>query len=177
MEVIGLSKEGAGRILLATSAGFLAGCLFVGDFTEKITRSPKRTMMAGQFLLVLFMSLFLGPMGLLPKPILALVFFVMGVSVSCGVAVYPLIRESFPVEITGTALTSVNFFILLGAAIVQQVMGIIISGFSKTAAGIYPVSAYKQAFILPLALLILSTALFLWTRDTRRSKRALFSGQ
>ena len=177
MEVIGLTKEGAGRILLATSAGFLAGCLFVGDFTEKITRSPKKTMMIGQFLLVLFMSLFLGPMELLPKPILAFVFFVMGVAVSCGVAVYPLIRESFPIEITGTALTSVNFFILLGAAIVQQVMGIIISGFTKTVAGVYPVSAYKQAFILPLALLIFSTALFLWTRDTRSLKKALFSGQ
>lgn len=167
MEVTGLSKEGAGRILLATSAGFLSGCLFVGDFTERITGSPKRTMIAGQFALLILMSLFLGPMEKIPKFMLTGVFFAIGIAVSTGVAVYPLIRESFPSKITGTALTSVNFFILLGAATMQQGMGFIISGFSKTAAGGYPADAYNRAFTLPISLLAISTLLFIWTRDTR----------
>lgn len=177
MEVIGLSKRGAGGILLATSLGFLIGCLFVGDITERVTRSPKRTLVAGQILLVLCMLLFLGPMQYLPRPVLSLVFFFMGLVVSSGVAVYPLVRESFPPGITGTALTLVNFFILLGAATMQQAMGIIIAGFPKTASGAYPAAAYHQAFIVPVALLVVSTLLFLWTRDPRRPGAALFTSQ
>jgi MFS family permease len=177
MGVIGLSKVGAGRMLLATSLGFLVGCLFIGEVTEKFTQSPKKTVFFGQAAFLLFMSLFLGPMEHIPLPCLPLVFFLMGLTVSSGVAVYPLIRESFQHRITGTALTAVNFFILLGAATVQQAMGILISRFPKTAQGIFPSVAYHQAFMLPLALIVISTLLFLWVRDPRRSAPAVFSGQ
>ncbi|GAM09184.1 putative transporter YybO [Geobacter sp. OR-1] len=177
METIGLSKVGAGRVLLATSLGFLVGCLFVGVITEKLTHSPKRTLFCGQATLVLFMSLFLGPMEHIPAPLLNPVFFLMGLAVSSGVAVYPLVRESFHHGITGTALTSVNFFILLGAATTQQLMGTIISRFPKTPMGAYPSVAYHQAFMLPISLLAISTVLFLCVRDTRRMPPAVFSGQ
>jgi hypothetical protein len=113
----------------------------------------------------------------IPKSLLAPVFFLLGLSVSSGVGVYPLVRESFSHGITGTALTSVNFFVLLGAAIMQQVMGKVISGFPKTPQGTYSSAAYNQAFMLPLALLVISTLLFLWTRDPRRLRASLFSGQ
>jgi len=168
MEVVGLSKSGAGQVLLTTSLGFLAGCLLVGHVTEKLTGSPKLTMIIGQIFLAIIMSLFIGPMAHIPSQFLQPVFFLLGLAVSLGVAVYPLVRESFPHRITGTALTSVNFFILFGAASVQQIMGKIISDFPKTAIGTSPTDAYSRAFILPLALLSISTVLFLWARDPRR---------
>lgn len=177
MEVINLSKPEAGSVLLATSLGFLVGCIFIGDLTERVLGSPKRTMALGQGLLLIFMSLFLGPMEQISRPLLGPVFFLMGLAVSSGVAVYPLIRESFPHRIIGTALTSVNFFVLLGAATVQQIMGTVISRFPASSRGSYPSVAYNQAFLLPFALLAVSSLLFLWTRDPRRSGTSLFSGQ
>ena len=91
----------------------------------------------------------------------------MGILVSSGVAVYPLIRASFPHAITGTALTLVNFFILLGAATIQQIMGGIIARFPRTISGSYPPESYHQAFTVPLVLLVLATASFLGVRNPR----------
>lgn len=167
MEVIGLSKQGAGRTLLATSLGFLVGCLFVGEVTRRLFRSPKWTLFWGQLVLLLCMSVFLGPLEQMPRSLTLPTFFVMGLAVSTGVAVYPLIRGSFPHAITGTSLTLVNFFILLGAATIQQIMGGVISRFPRTATGAYPAAAYHQAFMIPLVLLALATFMFLRVRGPR----------
>ena len=44
----------------------------------------------------------------LPEGLLAIWFFCIGLAVSAGVMIYPIIRNSFRVEIVGTALTSLN---------------------------------------------------------------------
>jgi sugar phosphate permease len=164
MEVLELSRAQAGNCLLATSAGFLVGCIFVGKVSDSLFRSRKKTLLAGQFVLLGFMSLFLGFAELLPRPLLFACFFLMGIAVSSGVAIYPLIRESFPHEIIGTALTAVNFFILLGAAVTQQVMGWYIERFPRSAFG-YPPAAYHGAFLMPIAGLALALILFLFMRE------------
>lgn len=164
MELLGLSRTQAGNCLLATSAGFLVGCLFVGKVADSLFRSRKKTLLAGQFMLLGLMSLFLGLAEVLPRPLLFLCFLLMGVAVSSGVAIYPLIRESFPHRIIGTALTAVNFFILLGAAVIQQVMGWYIGRFPKGPAG-YPPQAYHGAFLIPVCGLALALILFLFVRE------------
>ena len=40
-------------------------------------------------------------------------FFALGLAVSSGVMIYPIVRSMFSVRIVGTALTSLNFFVLL----------------------------------------------------------------
>jgi len=169
MEVLGLSRTQAGNCLLATSIGFLAGCIFVGKVSESVFRSRKNTLLAGQFVLLGFMSLFLGFAEILPRPLLFVSFFLMGIAVSSGVAIYPLIRESFPHEIIGTALTAVNFFILLGAAVTQQVMGWYIESFPRSAFG-YPPAAYHGAFLIPITGLALALILFLFMREPHLHK-------
>ncbi|KAF0220495.1 MAG: major facilitator family [Geobacteraceae bacterium] len=165
MEVVGVGREGAGNILLATSLGFLVGCLFVGRVADSWLRSRKKTLVAGQLALVLCMSLFLGPADHLSTPLLAGAMFLMGLAVSSGVAIYPLIRERFSHGITGTAMTAVNFFILLGAATGQQVMGLYIGRFPKGVTG-YPPAAYHGAFLIPICGLAMALLLFLFAKDS-----------
>jgi sugar phosphate permease len=169
MEVLGFSRAQAGNCLLATSVGFLGGCIFVGKVSESVFRSRKNTLLAGQFVLLGFMSLFLGFAEILPRPLLFVSFFLMGIAVSSGVAIYPLIRESFPHEIIGTALTAVNFFILLGAAMTQQVMGWYIASFPRGPFG-YPPAAYHGAFLIPITGLALALVLFLSMREPHLHK-------
>lgn len=164
MEVLGLSRAQAGNCLLATSAGFLVGCIFVGKVSDSLFRSRKKTLLAGQLVMLGFMSMFLGPAELLPRPLLFACFFLMGLAVSSGVAIYPLIRETFPHRIIGTALTAVNFFILLGAAVMQQVMGRLIELYPKGPSG-YPPNAYHGAFLVPVCGLALALVLFAFFRE------------
>jgi MFS family permease len=165
MEILALSRNQSGTLLLATSVGFLIGCIFIGNISEKLFRSRKRTLLYGQFGMLCAMLLFLGPAESVPFPLLLALFFLLGLTVSSGVAIYALIRESFPTAIIGTALTAVNFFILLGAAVIQQVMGFYIERFPKAAAG-YPPGAYHGAFLIPIIGLAVALCLFLFVKDT-----------
>ena len=162
-EVLSLSRAAAGNMLMFTSLGFISGSMIIDTIARKVFRSYKRTLIAGQIALLVLMTGFLGKADFLPQPLLAAAFYAVGLAVSSGVMVYPIIRSMFSVHITGTALTSLNFFVLMGAALTQQVMGLIIGslkGGSHSSA-----AAFHAAFLFPTIGLALAIVSFLFARD------------
>ncbi|MDD2582157.1 MAG: MFS transporter [Desulfuromonadaceae bacterium] len=159
MELLHLSRGTAGSMLMFTSFGFIVGSSFVDTVARRFFRSYKKTLMAGQLALLLLMTAFLGWSEALPQPLLAGLFFVVGLAVSSGVMIYPIIRSMFPVGIVGTALTSLNFYVLMGAALTQQVMGVIVGSFGGRGGSISG-GALHTAFLFPIAGLALSIALY-----------------
>ncbi|HEX9080607.1 MAG TPA: MFS transporter [Desulfuromonadaceae bacterium] len=159
MEVLHLSREATGRMLMCTSLGFIGGGMVIDTVARRLLRSYKRTLLAGQALLLLLMCLFLGPAEALPHALLGLVFFIIGLAVASGVMIYPIVRLMFPVTIVGTALTSLNFFVLMGAASAQQVMGIIVGSFARSATGAPP-QAFHAAFRFPIVCLAVAIVLY-----------------
>jgi sugar phosphate permease len=164
MEVLHLSRAETGRTLMFTSLGFIAGSTVTDSLARRFFRSYKKTLLAGQVVLALLMTGFLGWAELLPQPLLMALFFAIGLAVSSGVMIYPVIRAMFPVQIVGTALTSLNFFVLLGAATTQQTMGIIIGSFDRPDA-VTSHASFHAAFLLPVACLALAIVLFGFARD------------
>jgi MFS family permease len=164
MEVLKFSREETGRFLMCTSLGFIAGSLVIDSVARKLLHSYKKTLLAGQLVLLLLMTSFLGPAESLPPLALALLFFTLGLAVSSGVMIYPIVRSMFPVRIVGTALTSLNFFVLMGAASVQQIMGVIVGSFGKLTPGV-PAQAFHAAFQFPVGALAVAIALFFFARD------------
>jgi len=164
MEVLHLSREATGRMLMFTSLGFISGSMVTDTIARRVFRSYKRTLLAGQALLLCLMCMFLGPAELLPHAFLYLLFFVIGLAVASGVMVYPIIRLMFPVAIVGTALTSLNFFVLMGAASAQQVMGLIIGTYGRSATGASP-QAFHTAFLFPVGCLAVAILLYACARD------------
>ena len=164
MEVIKLSRETTGSLLMFTSFGFIVGSTFIDGVARRVFKSYKKTLMTGQLLLLCLMSAMLGWAELLPTPFLAGMFFVIGLAVSSGVMIYPIIRSMFRVEIVGTALTSLNFYVLMGAAVTQQVMGIIVGSFGATTGNIPP-HAFHMAFLFPIVTLVLTLLLFSRARE------------
>lgn len=164
MEVLHFSRAETGRMLMFTSLGFIVGSTATDSIARRVFRSYKKTLLAGQVALAILMTGFLGWVELLPQPILMAVFFAIGLTVSSGVMIYPIIRAMFPVQIVGTALTSLNFFVLMGAATTQQIMGIIIGAFGSTDAGT-PQAGYHAAFLLPVVCLALAIVMFAFARD------------
>lgn len=165
MEVLHLSRGGAGSILMFTSIGFIVGSSCVDTVARRFFKSYKRTLVAGQLILLLFMTAFLGWAEVIPQPLLAGVFFLIGLAVSSGVMIYPIIRSMFPLRIVGTALTSLNFYVLMGAAVTQQIMGVIVGSYGDGAAGGISAGAFHAAFMFPIAGLALSIILFLRARE------------
>ncbi len=163
-EVLCLSRGAAGRMLMFTSLGFISGSMVIDTIARKVFRSYKKTLVAGQMVLLFLMTAFLGKADALPQPVLAAVFYAVGLAVSSGVMVYPIIRSMFSVHITGTALTSLNFFVLMGAALTQQVMGVII-GRLKLGGVHTPADAFHAAFLFPTIGLAISIVSYLFARD------------
>jgi sugar phosphate permease len=167
MEVLHLTRAQAGKLLMFTSLGFIGGSLLSDFFARRLFGSHKRALLAGQAALLLLMSAFLGWAERLPGPLLAALFLAIGLTVSSGVMIYPIIRAMFPVRIVGTALTSLNFFVLLGAAVTQHLMGLVIGAAAGGSAA--TPQAFHRAFLLPVAGLAAAVALYLSARDyTRR---------
>ncbi len=164
MDVMHLSRAATGKVLMFTSIGFITGSMVIDTVARKLLHSYKKTLLAGQVVLLLLMSCFLGIAEMLPVPLLAVAFFAIGLAVSSGVMIYPIIRAMFPVRIVGTALTSLNFFVLMGAAVTQQGMGLIVGSFEKGSAGVLP-TAYHAAFLFPVSGLTIAIILYLFARD------------
>ncbi len=164
MEVMHLSRAATGQMLMFTSLGFITGSTVIDVVARRIFRSYKKTLLAGQFVLLLLMSGFLGRAETFPRPLLAGVFFAIGLAVSSGVMIYPIIRSMFSVRIVGTALTSLNFFVLMGAAVTQQVMGLIVGARGRGASGI-AAEAFHAAFLFPVAGLAVAIVAYFFARD------------
>jgi MFS family permease len=164
MEVLKLTRAETGRMLMCTSLGFISGSLVIDSIARKLMHSYKKTLLAGQVVLLLLMTSFLGLAESMTQLALALLFFAIGLAVSSGVMIYPIVRSMFSVRIVGTALTSLNFFVLMGAASMQQVMGVIIDSFGKmTPRG--AAQAFHAAFQCPIAALAVTIALFFFAKD------------
>jgi sugar phosphate permease len=166
MQVLHLSREGTGSMLMFTSLGFIVGSTGVDTLARRWFRSYRKTLLTGQLVLLLCMSAFLGWAEIIPQPLLAGLFFVIGLAVSSGVMIYPIIRAMFPVNIVGTALTSLNFYVLMGAAVTQQVMGVIVGRYDDgSGSGSITPGAFHAAFLFPMVCLALSIALYSAARE------------
>ena len=163
-EVLLLPRATVGRLLMFTSLGFISGSMVIDIIARRVFRSYKKTLLAGQIFLLLLMTAFLGGAEFLSKPLLMAVFYAIGLAVSSGVMVYPIIRSMFSVHITGTALTSLNFFVLMGAALTQQIMGLIV-GSLKDGGIRPPATAFHAAFLFPIAGLAVSIVSYFFARD------------
>jgi len=164
MEVLHLTRTETGRLLMFTSIGFICGSMVTDTIARRVLGSYKKTLLAGQLLLLVLMCGVLGPMERLSSLPLAAWFFAIGIAVSSGVMIYPIVRNMFPVRIVGTALTSLNFFVLMGAAVTQHLMGVIIDAFVHRKGGMTP-EAFHAAFLLPIIGLAVTILLYLPVKE------------
>jgi hypothetical protein len=70
----------------------------------------------------------------------------------------------------GTALTALNFFVILGAAIFQQLTGFILGLWKTSDSVTLPLAAYQWGFGISALLLALSLVVYGFCRDTHPGK-------
>ncbi|MDD5285151.1 MAG: MFS transporter [Desulfuromonadaceae bacterium] len=165
MDVFNASRSVAGGILFCSAGGFIAGCLCIGKISTHLLKSRKKTLLIGQSITLALLMFLLGPAEHLSPVMLKLLFFAIGISASSGISIYPMVREMFPHSIAGTALSTLNFFVVSGVAVIQLLVGIVLDRFPHVT-GSYSAAAYHRAFLFPFCGLAISILLFLFVKDT-----------
>jgi len=157
--VLKLDNAAASHLLMLTAIGFICGCPFLGRLSDRWLLSRKRLLFPAQLLQWTILLLFVGPLERLPQELLPAIFFIFGFVISSGPLLYAQVKELFPGPRTATALTLMNFFIVIGAALLQQLMGFLVGSQLD-------VDSLHRAFLLPVVGLGLAILLYAGARDS-----------
>ena len=139
-DIYGRSELQIGNALVALGVGIVIGNLVCGPLADRFGRGLVALTGAGVFLacqVLLALAL--------PGAPVAAIYLTIGVFGSYYVVLIAEARAIFPAELTGRAITAVNFFGMVGAMVVQWLMGVII----ESGGG---VDGYRLAFGVTLAL-------------------------
>lgn len=164
IEVMQYSAQTSANILGMLSIGYFVGTPIMGKVSDSILNSRKRVMVIGLFIYLCCMSFFLFDIN--SEWLWFVIFFALGFFSSNGAVSYAHVKELFPKEMSGFALTANNLFTMGGVAVSQQVIGAVISRFPKTTTGYVP-EAYHSAYEILFASCVAGLLLYIFTRDTR----------
>lgn len=144
IDVYGISKPTAGVILMLLGIGSIIGAPILGRISDLIGLRKNILIITGIGFLFVWAPLVFVPLAL-NVPMLSLISFLIGFFSSAGPVAYTIVKEQFPLRMTGFAISIVNVFPFIGAAIFQTVMGYLMDSVGKVGE-IYPVEAYQLAF-------------------------------
>jgi MFS family permease len=169
MKTNGFSAVVAGNIILLMNIGVIIGGPVSGFISDRLVKTRKWIIipgLGGMTLATLVLALMPTQSGYL---VISATFFFLGVASSTGGIMYTQIKEQMPPEITGTAITGINFFNMVGPAA-------FLSGLSVFMQRTYPLDslgadAFQSVFLICSAFLGAAAVFYLWTNDTKAPKR------
>jgi sugar phosphate permease len=165
MEVIGLSALTTGNLILLLNVGMILGSPICGTLSDRLFKTRKWVIVAGSIGIVLtIIILAIIPAGT-PLFVFALLFFGFGFFNATGILMYPHIKELMPPEMSGAAMTGINFFTMIGPALFLQGLGTLMQTLYPTASR--GPEAFHAAFIVCIACLALITILYCFTNEKR----------
>ena len=146
MHTYGLSRTQAGGVLSMMAVGLIFGAPFWNWLSHHVLYARKKVLIISQLAgLVIFapLAFFTGDFSVAQ---LYLWCFFFSFSMSSFVVVgYSAVKDSFPIQISGTATGILNIFPFAGAALGQPLIGWYLDSVGAVG-GQYPVEAYSTAF-------------------------------
>ncbi len=147
IDVHGYSPVETGNLLVVLAMGSIIGGPVAGRLSDQVFRSRKGVALWGFVLYALSIFPLVGVLNIKSYLIHACLFFLIGLFSSFGMIIYSHAKELFPISISGTVMTLVNFFTMAGAAIFMPLIGKVVESFPKTN-HTYPAEAYHLAFLI-----------------------------
>jgi len=166
MDVYGMSKAAASLFFMFISVGFMVAFPLAGFLSDKINRK-KPVILSGIILSLLFwlvMAIFGGVLG--SYQLLALLVF-LGVSYGFTCVFLTIPATLFPLEISGSAIASLNIFNFVGGGFFQYLMGFIIGSTQQTS---NPFFSYQIIFIVCTFGMLFSLASALLFKEKSRTE-------
>jgi MFS family permease len=147
MDAKGYSPIQAGNMLILLSIGMIIGAPIAGRLSDRTFPSSKGVILWGSSFYCLSLFPLVGVLKIESPFVYGFIFFFIGFFNTFGMAIFSDVKERFPIAISGTAMTLLNFFHVAGAAILMQLFGRIIESFPKVNHS-YPVEAYHLCFLI-----------------------------
>ncbi len=163
--VLKYSPLQAGNIILAMNIGLIIGSPLWGIVSDKFLHTRKWMAVSGLFLMG-FATLILSQVreGCAASTT-GLIFFCLGLFQASGQLMYAHIKELFPSNMTGTALTGINFFTFLGSAVFLQGLGVLMQKFYPTAS--FGQQAFTTSLYLCCICQFLAGFIYIMTREKK----------
>jgi MFS family permease len=143
----GFSPIQAGHILIMLAIGMILGGPIGGHLSDRIFRSRKGVTLTGLGLYSISLFPLIGVLEINHPFWFGLIFFFIGFFCSFGMLIYSHAKDLFPMTISGTVMTYVNFFTMAGGAVLMPFLGKVIESFPRTGSS-YPEGAYHLAFLI-----------------------------
>ncbi len=147
MEIKGYSPVQTGNMLILAAVGSIIGGPVAGRLSDQIFHSRKGVMWVGLSLYCVSLFPLTGILEIQNPVWLGIVFFSIGFFTSFGLLVFSHAKDLFPVSISGTVTTFVNFFTMTGGAVFMPLLGKVIESYPRTGNS-YPSEAYHLAFLI-----------------------------
>jgi sugar phosphate permease len=167
--VLKYSPLEAGNVILAMNIGLITGLPLWGIISDKILHTRKWMAVSGLFLMGLATLMLSLVREGCSASITGLIFFCIGFSTASGQLMYAHIKELFPSDMTGTALTGINFFTMIGPAVFLQGLGVMMQI-------LYPTASFgQQAFTTSLCFCcicqFLAGFIYMLTREKKTQEK------
>jgi sugar phosphate permease len=163
MEVMGCSALTTGNLILLLNIGMILGSPFWGALSDRLFNTRKWVIIAGTIGITLTIMVLATIPSETPLAVLSILFFCFGFFNATGLLMYPHIKELMPLEMSGSAMTGINFFTMIGPAVFLQGLGALMQGlYPKASRG---PDAFNAAFLLCIICLLIVTVLYIFTRE------------
>lgn len=163
MEVMGYTALTAGNLIFLLNVGMILGAPCWGTVSDRLFNTRKWIIVAGSTIIVLtIIILAMIPPGT-SLSVLVLLFFCFGFFNATGLLMYPHIKELVSPEMSGAAMTGINFFTMVGPAVFLQGLGILMQT-------LYPEAsrgpqAFNAAFMVCIISLLLVLVSYCFTKE------------
>lgn len=147
IHIKGFTPLQTGNLLIFMSIGAILGSPIGGRLSDRYFRSRKKVAFIALILYTLSLLPLTGIWGIERPFLFALIFFFLGFFNGMGMLIYAHAKESYPITISGTVMTYVNFFTMAGAGVFMSLLGWVIESFPKVGAS-YPMEAYHLCFLI-----------------------------
>jgi sugar phosphate permease len=163
MQVYGLNKSEAGRILSMIAVGMVVGSPFLSYLSSNVFKARKPVIVLSSVVVLGLTALLAFFTAGLSVPALYLICLGLGIFASAVVVVgFTTNKELFPVQMAGTATGLVNLFPFAGGAVFQPVLGWILERAGREGSS-FTLAGYQSAFLVLFgcALVALTASLLL----------------
>ena len=141
------SSVQTGNVLIFLAIGTIAGSPIAGQLSDRIFHSSKRVALGGLCFYLLSLFPLIGVVKIEEPFWYCLIFFSIGFFWSFGMLLYSHAKDLFPITISGTSMTLVNFFTMAGGALFMPALGKVIESFPRVD-HTYPPEAYHLSFLI-----------------------------
>jgi MFS family permease len=147
MDIKGYTPVQTGNMLILVAIGTIIGSPISGWLSDQIFHSRKGVTLGGLSLYCVSLFPLTGIVKIENPLWFGIIFFFIGFFTSFGLLVYSHTKELFPASISGTAMTFVNFFTMIGGAVFMPALGKVIESFPHPGNS-YPSEAYHLSFLI-----------------------------